>query len=141
MKIKLLAFSFIFLFFAVNSYSDALPEAVQEKIDAFFQELQKGEIEAAYEKVVQGSLILKKPQQVQNLINQTNNGISLYGGVLSHELFSAHCVGDTLAKAIYISKNTNYPLRWFFVFYKAADEWVLITIEFDDDIEALLDHE
>ncbi|MDP3981518.1 MAG: hypothetical protein Q8Q33_08915 [Chlamydiota bacterium] len=116
-----------------------LPEPVQQKIEKFFEQLKKAEIQPAFETIVQGSLIATKIQQVQNLINQTNNGISLYGPILSYAFFSSSNVEDVAVRAVYVSKNASYPMRWIFVFYKASDAWVLISIEFDDNIEALFD--
>ena len=124
---------------SIFAETEALPGSLRSKIDVFFQDIQDGEVEAAYQKMVKGSLISEKAKQLQNLINQTHNAISIYGSIGSYEQFSVSSINNFIIKAVYISKNENFPLRWLFVFYKSSEEWVLIAVEFDDDIEALFE--
>jgi len=119
-------------------HAEQIPEAVTQKIDQFFDRIKKGEIQQAYEKLVQKSLISAKIQQVQHLVNQTKNGINLYGSFGSFEPISSQALGTRIVKTTYITHNQHNPLRWMFIFYYVSDEWVLISIEFDDNIEALL---
>lgn len=117
--------------------AETLPSSVQEKIENFFQQLQKGETQPAFEKMIQGSLIGRNTAQIQNLVNQFNNAVSLYGSVTGSEYVNTNMVGDSLCKTVYLSKNENHPLRWTFIFYKSTADWTLINIEFDDNIEVL----
>lgn len=114
-----------------------VPAAIQEKINVFFQQLQAGQVQPAIQKVIEGGAIGKNPVQVQNLVNQTNNAILTYGAFQGSSYVNSTIVADTLCKVIFLSKHTNYPLRWTFIFYKTTD-WTLVNIEFDDNVEALM---
>ena len=130
-------------FLAVNVWasealnSDALPAEIKDKISAFFQRLETTEVRPAIETVIQGGTIGQNPTQVENLISQIQNSINIYGKVTGNIYVDSINIGDSLCKASYISKHLNYPLRWTFIFYKSTSNWVLINIEFDDNVEAL----
>jgi hypothetical protein len=117
--------------------SDPLPSEIKEKISAFFQRLETAEVRPAIEGVIQGGTIGQNPTQVENLISQIQNSVNIYGKVTGNIYVDSINIGDSLCKASYISKHVNYPLRWSFIFYKSTSSWVLINIEFDDNVEAL----
>ncbi len=126
-----------FLSISKTTNAETLPPAVQEKIHMFFTQLQNGQVQPAIQKIIEGGAIGKNPAQVENLIGQTNNAISLYGPVQGDVYVSSSTTADTLCKVIFLSKHTNYPLKWTFLFYKNAD-WTLVNIEFDDNIQELI---
>jgi len=117
--------------------SNPLPAEIKEKIGAFFQRLEAGEVRPAIETVIQGGAIGQNPAQVENLVSQIQNSVNIYGKVTGNIYVDSINIGDSLCKAVYISKHVNYPLRWTFIFYKSTSHWVLINIEFDDNVEAL----
>jgi hypothetical protein len=121
----------------MGAFSEELPSPIQEKIGAFFERLQKGEVQPAIEDVIKGGMISQNSQQVQNLVSQINNSISIYGTIRGSSYVKSMNIADSLCKAMFISKHANYPLRWTFIFYKSEAEWVLVNIEFDDNVEAL----
>lgn len=128
-----------FLIFAISAYSEskAVPDPVAKEVSSFFETLQKNEVEKAYQLIMEGSPIGTTSQQVQNLMNQTKNAISLYGSFGSYEFLSTESIGTSVIRITYITKNQGYPLRWAFTYYKPGQSWILIHVVFDDKIEPL----
>lgn len=122
--------------FSSISYAETAPE-IQTKIDAFFQQLVKGEVQPAIQKIIEGSLIGNNPAQITNLISQINNAINLYGPLIGAEHVKTSTSAQSLCKVIAISKHAGYALKWTFLYYNGTTGWVLLNIEFNDDIESL----
>jgi hypothetical protein len=129
--------SVLYFTFAFAVHAENLPDPIQERVGHFFERLQKAEVQPAIEDIIQGGMISQNSEQVQNLINQINNAINIYGSIRASDYVSSKTLGDSLCKAVYLSKHVNYPLRWTFIFYKNEKDWVLVNIEFDDNVEAL----
>lgn len=119
-------------------YAEELPAPVKEKIEAFFQQVSKGEVQVAIDKIIEGGAIGKDPEQVKNLVTQILNAHNVYGVTTGSAYIKSVTLSDSLCKTIYISKHTFAPLKWTFVFYKNTTDWILINIEFDNNIEDLL---
>lgn len=117
--------------------AEELPSGIKAKIDLFFQQVQKGELQPALEKITEGGMVGNNEAQLKNLVAQIMNAVNLYGTITSYEYVQSSMVGESLCQAVFLSKNVQYPLRWTFIFYKSTTDWILINIEFDDNIEEL----
>lgn len=130
--------SFLLLYSPASSGAqDALPGPIEEKVAVFFEQVQKGEVQPAMEKLIAGSMIGSNPAQVQNLISQIINAINLYGPVHGFEFVEAGVPSESLCKSVWITKHPAFALRWSFIYYKAQAGWTLISIEFDDQLGEL----
>jgi hypothetical protein len=121
------------------SFGESAPEPITKSITTFFKILQESPVEKAYDSILEGSPIASKSQDVQNLINQTKNGFSLYGPFRSFEFISGSYAGTSIIRVSYITKNDRFPIRWQFTYYKPEQTWNLIHIEFDDKIGSLFE--
>jgi hypothetical protein len=46
----------------------------------------------------------------------------------------AELAGDFILKLVYVVRREKHIIRWQFIYYKAAADWKLDAISFDDDI-------
>ena len=112
---------------------------VMEKIDGFFDLLQKNRVDEAYDSLTKGTEIGKKEEEVSGLKAKTNEAIKLYGEVTGKDLVSVQTVGPHLMRATVLSLGSTYPLRWRFYFYKDSKSWRLIDIRVDDRLIDMFD--
>ena len=103
-----------------------------ETIDMFFLGLKAGQIDAAYDGLVKGSVIADRREDVANLKDRTRHALDEFGPISGYELLEEKTVGSTLLRRTCISFNSDLPLRWRFYFYKAQGTWKLVDLRIDD---------
>lgn len=116
-----------------------LHAATTEKIAAqFFNTLQKGDISAAYEKLLAGSVILRdQPQALTLLVNQTQNEFALNGKMIGYELIDHDDFGQSVDRLRYIVMQENIPTLWELYFYKPKADWFITHISFSPQLDKL----
>lgn len=103
----------------------------------FFQMIQKGKINEAYNQVFIGSIMsTEKPQQLEMVKNQTQ-AISMYGGIIDFEKISEESIGSSIIRLVYVLKSEKHPTIWELYFYKPKSEWILSQIMFNDQFQKL----
>ncbi len=112
---------------------------VMEKIDGFFDLLQKNRVDEAYDALTKGTEIGKKEEEVAGLKAKTSEALKLYGDVTGKDLVGVQRVGPHLLRATVLSLGSTYPLRWRFYFYKDSAAWRLIDIRVDDRLVDMFD--
>ena len=121
----------------VRADSVDIPAEINAKIAAFFDQVKNGQTDPAMQKIIQGSVLGQNPAQIQNLVAQINNSLTLYGPLKSFQYVNSSVVADSLIKITAVGKQAVHPLRWTFVYYRPESEWILIDIEFDDQVDEL----
>lgn len=115
--------------FPINS----APSELQSKVSLFFKDLIRSEVSKAYERLLENSPLLKKEQDLQNLVKQTTRSMEIYGAVKGFEGVDSEIVTESMVKMRYLGLHGKYPMRWIFTFYKSPElGWLLINIKFDD---------
>lgn len=71
-------------------------------------------------------------------IQQSPTIRNLYGRVLDIRLIKEEYGSNVVMKLVYVVVREYIPIRWEFVYYKPAKNWLLVSILFDDDMEKLL---
>ncbi len=110
-----------------------IPAELEQRCKGFFDLLSKSEIKKAFDKVLEGSPIKNKEEQINNLIEQTKQSIVLYGKLSDSEPVSSEIASPSLIRLRYLAVHNTYPMRWIFTFYKSPKAgWIIINIKLDD---------
>lgn len=110
-----------------------IPPELEQKCNTFFESLSKSEIKKAFDKILEGSPIKNKEEQINNLIEQTKQSIVLYGKLNDAEAVSSEIATPSLIRLRYLAVHNIYPMRWIFTFYKSPKSgWIIINIKLDD---------
>jgi hypothetical protein len=124
--------------------TDAAPSAADEGetgpdriVARFFANLQRREVDTAYDQLTRGTKIAERAEEVKTLKAKTKEAINVFGVILGYDLIAKKTVGTRLVSHTYLSLGKEFPLRWRFFFYKAGDAWKLIDIRVDDRLPAM----
>ncbi|MHB1038337.1 MAG: hypothetical protein ACYC35_20815 [Pirellulales bacterium] len=132
---------------AAISPEDPLPAALDARIRPFFEEVAAGGAETAYPQLLAGSSLQKQTEAVKSLIEKTKTLVKKYGEYRAAESIDMKRVGKDLVILRYLYKCDDFPVVWYFTFYRdfktaaaATDEksnWVLVSVRFDTELEML----
>lgn len=110
-----------------------------EAMDIFFVALKAGQVDAAYDALVKGSIIAERGEDVASLKKRTQEALDNYGPVSGYEAVDEKIVGTSLLRQTCISLNSDLPLRWRFYFYKSEGTWKLVDLRVDDGLAELFE--
>jgi hypothetical protein len=71
------------------------------------------------------------------LIDGMATAATQYGGIIDHELLRNDSIGDSLMRATFLQRRAHYGMSWQFLWYRAADGWVLSGFRFASDLGSL----
>lgn len=115
------------------------PEDPGAVISAFFLALKSGQVDAAYEALVRGTIISERKENVGELKESTKKALDSYGPVGGYEVVDTLQVGSCLVRQTCISLNQDLPLRWRFYFYKSDGIWKIVDMRVDDGLVELFE--
>jgi hypothetical protein len=119
--------------------SAAAPMEPRERIDRFFAALGRDRVEDAYQGLVAGSILMEKPEDLENLKTRTQRALDAYGVLRGYELLEERTVGTALKRFTCLSLNEDLPLRWRFYFYLNPRGWKLVDLRVDDGLVELFE--
>jgi hypothetical protein len=70
-------------------------------------------------------------------VQQADTIRQAYGNAIDVRLVKEELAGDFILKLVYVVRREKHIIRWQFIYYKAAADWKLDAISFDDDISAV----
>ena len=108
-------------------------------IGAFFLALKAGQVDAAYEGLVKGTIIAERKQNVDDLKESTKKALDHYGPVSGFEVVDTLQVGTSLMRQTCVSLNQDLPLRWRFYFYRSESGWKIVDMRVDDGLVELFE--
>ncbi|HEX7945312.1 MAG TPA: hypothetical protein VF495_11635, partial [Phenylobacterium sp.] len=115
---------------AAPAQSANSPAALAE---AFFTQVQAGEVLKAYQDMWRGSAIMDKKQaDVENIAAQNQAILRSYGKVLGWELMSEKVIAPSLVERLYLLRTENVPLFYKVQFYRPGTKWIVGNIYFTD---------
>lgn len=127
--------------------SDPAIELLEGQVVTFFDALGRGEAARAFSELLLNSPLAKQDQAIQSLVNDIGILKDRCGEYRECERLSARLVGTDLAVFRYLYKCENYPVAWYFVFYRpplrngvgsdSTSRWRVISVRFDTDLESL----
>ena len=92
-----------------------IPE-IRVRTEKFFNMLKEGKTSQAYDELLADERLGQQPQNVQLLLQKTEQALGLYGQLLSFEIYDNYTVGSRINVVTYLTFHPVQPLRWRFVF-------------------------
>ena len=118
--------------------ASAQPTSEPERaVELFFSGLKTGQVDTALARIARGSVLADKQQQLKVLENQIGTALSLYGTPIAEEKVFREPMGESILRLVYLQKFEHLPLVWEFHFYRARSRWMLINIQFNDQLDLL----
>lgn len=128
--------------------SDPVVDKLDIRVTEFLEGVSIGDADAtktAYQELLAGSQLRMQTEAVEALMQKTNELNDRYGQYWGFERISAKRVGNDLVLLRYLYKCQNFPVVWYFSFYRTPqtgitaenDNWRLITVRFDTELELL----
>lgn len=104
-----------------------LEPEIRTKIDGFFATLKTGKVQAAYDRLFEGSILpAESPEMVTKLVDSTTRVLELTGKLNGAEILRVRAAGRTLREVTYVLHGEKRPLRWRFYLYFSDDQWQII---------------
>ena len=112
----------------------------------FLEGVSMGQAQSAYQELLAGSQLLRQSDALKTLIEKTGGLEKKYGRYWGFEKIAAKRVGDDLVLLKYLYKCENFPVVWYFTFYRTPSpaeppvesrQWRVITVRFDTELELL----
>lgn len=142
---SILAVFGIWLLLSANLYAQAAAPSLASEAetknlaDQFMSKIHGGTIPEAFD--ILKPFIPIPDTEFQNLQAKTSEKLEFikpqFGKSLGAELFEEKRVKDFMIRYTYIQKFEHHVLRWFFVFYRPQDKWILNVFYWDDKAQDL----
>jgi len=126
---------------------DPAIDPLETRVKAFLEGISAGETTSAYNTLLRGSQLAKQTDAVKTLMDKTNELKSKYGEFRKFERIAARRVGDDLVMFKYLYKCEDFPVVWYFTFYRTpsrsdvaltdSSAWRVIIVRLDTDLESL----
>jgi len=137
-KIKFVIAGIVLIVATSGLAGEANQNIPREKSEAFLNLVIGGEVDKAYDNIFQGtSIMTDKPQAIAALKKETVTGISLEGKAIGIDFITQKIYGSSLVREVYFLKTDKAPLVWDFYYYRTGTDWILIKINFDDNLKGL----
>jgi hypothetical protein len=115
------------------------PPEVAAALTKFFKGLVGSEVRKSFTELLAGTRLSAREENVQTLIDKTQQGLTLYGKAHDFEVYDTRFIGSRLLVTTYILALDVQPIRWRFIYYKAENTWTLINLRVDDSMEDILE--
>lgn len=110
-----------------------IPLEVKSRINNFFDAIKRKEFKKAYEELLKNSPIVDKKEDLDNLLNQTERTVRIYGEFSGATYVNGHNASDNFIRLRYLGLYEKYPMRWIFTFYRSPKlGWIVTNIKLDD---------
>jgi hypothetical protein len=126
--------------------NDAVVQHLENQVDRFLGVLADGQVDDAFDDLLAGSPALRASASVGELKLQTKEIEERFGRNRGYERLSGHRIGQDIVILKYLYKCENYPVVWYFTFYRTLSSatmvpptptWRLISLRFDTQVELL----
>lgn len=126
--------------------NDPVIAALGARATHFLDSVSGGQTQSAYQDLLAGSPLLKQAEALKTLVSRTVELEPKYGRYRGCERIGSRRVGNDLVLLKYLYKCDNYPVLWYFTFYRTPapgdlspedDTWRVITVRFDTELDAL----
>ncbi len=110
-----------------------IPAEAKSKLNNFFDAIKRKEFKKAYDELLKNSPINDKKEDIENLLNQTERTVKIYGDFSGASYVNGHSASDNYIRVRYLGLYDKYPMRWIFTFYKSPKlGWIVTNIKLDD---------
>lgn len=110
-----------------------IPAEAKSKLNNFFDAIKRKEFKKAYDELLKNSPINDKREDIDNLLNQTERAVRIYGEFSGASYVNGHSASDNYIRVRFLGLYDKYPMRWIFTFYKSPKlGWIVTNIKLDD---------
>jgi len=122
-------------------------EKLAARVGQFLEGISRGDTQAAFDELLRGSQLITQTEAVETLVAKTAQIPERYGQYREFEQVDANQVGTDLVLMRYLYKCENFPVVWYFTFYRTPipgdlsgenATWRIITVRFDTRLESLV---
>lgn len=126
--------------------NDPVIAALGARATQFLDSVSGGQTQNAYQDLLAGSPLAKQTDALKSLVSRTVELEPKYGRYRGCERIGVRRVGTDLVLMKYLYKCDNYPVLWYFTFYRTPapgdlspedDTWRVIAVRFDTELDAL----
>ena len=144
----LIVLIFSFSFVLLSAYSEEL-EYLSDKMDCL-ELSDKFMKEILQEKFTEGFELIEpyfpiSAREFQNLIDQTEvqlrGSAPNFGTMIDYEFVREETVNEFLVRYVFVIKHQYTLTRWLFVYYRPDDQWLLNSLNWDDQVSLLFANE
>jgi hypothetical protein len=135
---------------ATDATTEEIIAAADARVRTFLEGLTSNQaaVEQSYETLLKGGPLAGKKQATETLVARSAELESRYGTFRAAERVEAKRIGTDVLLVKYLYKCDNYPVVWYFTFYRdqrpangiattSTRTWSVITVRFDTEIELL----
>lgn len=109
-------------------------ESTRALADKFMSSLQANDIRESFEII--RSYMPIPDLEFENMMVKTEENLVYIGPslgkLIGYELLEENTIKDFMIRYTYVQKYEQHLLRWFFIFYKAQDEWLINVFYWDN---------
>ncbi len=126
------------------------PDPILKQLDArvaqFLKDVSMRDTQRAYQELLIGSRLIRQGKALEELTEKTQQLQKKYGQYCGFEQIAARRVGSDLVLLRYLYKCEDFPVVWYFAFYRASPAgeavlettpWRVVTVRFDTKLEQL----
>lgn len=123
-----------------------LNDKLAARVSQFLEGVGRGQTQAAYDELLRGSLLITQTKAVEALVAKTGQIPEQYGKYRAFEPVDSKQIGNDLVLMRYLYKCENFPVVWYFTFYRTPapveltaenGTWRVITVRFDTRLDQL----
>lgn len=124
--------------------SDTELDKLDARVKRFLDGVSADDVQSAYEDLLAGSQLLQQ-KSLKELIEKTGE-LKKFGKCHGFEQIGAKPVGKDLVLLRYLHKCEDFPVVWYFGFYRTPDNdataagngaWRVVSVRFDTQLELL----
>ena len=124
--------------------ADPVVAKLHDKVVRFLESV-SAETNTAFNDLLLGSPLSEQKDSVRSLVDKSKEIADRYGAFRESEQISAKRIGKDVVLLKYLYKCEKFPVLWYFAFYRdftrstaaGDDYWLVISVRFDTQIEAL----
>jgi hypothetical protein len=125
---------------------DPLIAGLDGRVSVFLEKVSLGDTQAAYQELLAGSPLVKQTEAIEALVKRTDELKERFGQYREFEQIAARRVGKDLVLMKYLYKCEDFPVVFYFTFYRTPgrgelpperNDWRVIIVRFDTELELL----
>lgn len=120
--------------------SDEVLRSLGSRVEEFLRDVEGANMPNSVETLLTGSPLLNGDLRRVRLLQDTiQRELPKYGAFLKVESLKIERIGNSMVRFVYLYHCKNYPVVWYFTFYKqpGKSDWVVIALKFDVDYDKL----
>ena len=119
---------------------DEVLRSLGTRVEEFLRDVEGADMRVSVETLLAGSpLVSSDMRRVRQLQDTIQRELPKYGTFQKVESLKIERIGTSIVRCVYLYHCKNYPVIWYFTFYKQAgkSDWVVIALKFDVDYDKL----